>query len=372
MTIFAKRMKIAVNLLNFRSENIAGVGYFMKRIFELLNAQNTKGLSFFVFYSPQIDVRRVFAINKELNVEYKAVHKASNFLLRILYEQFVLPFKLSGYDVFYSPTPAVPVLLSRFNKKIKIIPTIHDLIPFYIKNKYTFLRGLYVRWISKACARVAHVVITVSENSRKDIVKITGIDEDKIKVVYNFIPYQILDTNTISKKYFVTVCTIEPGKNLSNLLKAFKVFLDIYDKSGFCLYIIGKNGWNYKKIYKLCADIGLQDHVVFTGYLSEDDKNLLICESMAMIYLSIYEGFGIPPLEAMYWNKPSIVSNTSSLPEVVGNSGIKCDPHNIDEIAKAMLELINNKEKYCSHIPQQLQKFDPQAQVSRFIQIITP
>jgi len=363
-------MKIVVNLLNFRSENIAGVGYYMKRIFELLDTQNTKGFSFCILQLPNIDVRHVFSINQGLDVEFREVRYVSNFFLRILYEQFVLPFKLSGCDVFYSPTPAVPILLPRFNKKIKIIPTIHDLIPFYVKKKYPFLSSLYVRWITKTSARVADTVIAVSENTRKDIIKIIGISEQKVKIVYNFIPCKTLDKSSISNNYFVTVCTIEPGKNLHNLLKAFKIYLDKYKRYDFKLYIIGKNGWNYKEIYRLCADSGLQNNVVFTGYLLEDDKNLLIRESMAMVYLSMYEGFGLPPLEAMYWNKPSIVSNTSSLPEVVGNAGILCNPLDTGEIAQAMLDIIKNKEEYCSYIPQQLQKYDPTIQISNFLQII--
>jgi len=364
-------MRIVVNLLNFRSENIAGVGYFMKRIFELLNAKNTNGLSFCVLHSPNIDAQHVFSIDQGLDVEFRAVRCASNFYFRIFYEQFVLPIVLSKCDVFYSPTAAVPVLLSRFNKKIKIIPTIHDITSFHVKNKFSFLRSIYVRWLTKASARVADIVMTVSENSRNDLVNIIGISKDKVKIVYNFIPHQALDKNSISKNYFVTVCTIEPGKNLSNLIKAFKKYLDEYAMSDFQLYIIGKYGWNYKEIYRFCSDIGLKDNVVFTGYLPEEDKNLLIRESMAMVYLSMYEGFGIPPLEAMYWNKPSIVSNTSSLPEVVGKAGILCNPLNIDEIAKAMFSIIKDKEKYCNFIPQQLQNFDPQIQIHNFLEIIT-
>ena len=364
-------MKIVVNLLNFRSENIAGVGYFMKRIFELLDARNTRGMSFHILHSPNIDVQQVFSISDELDVEYKSVKWSSSFFLRVFYEQFWLPFCLSKYDVFYSPTPAVPVLLPSINKNIKVIPTIHDLIPFFFKKKYPFLRRVYIRWITKACVRTGNIVMTVSNSTRKDIIEILGVSESKVKIVYNFIPNRMLITDCVSKKYFVTVCTIEPGKNLSNLLKGFKTYRNKYDTHGYKLFIIGKNGWNYKEIYHLCKKNGLEKDVIFTGYLSEESKDLLIRESAAMVYLSVYEGFGIPPLEAMYWNKPSIVSNVSSLPEVVGNAGIKCNPYDIEEIAEAMMSIVNDRDVFCKNIPQQLQKFDPQQQVCNFLQIIT-
>ena len=361
-------MKIIINLLNFTSENITGTGYFMKRIFELLNAQNTKEISFYIFHSSNIDVRKIFSINEQLDVTYKSVKYMTNIGLRILYEQLVLPFYLSGYEVFYSPTPAVPVLF-RFNNT-KIIATIHDLIPFYIKDKYSFIRRLYVRWITKKSAKNSDSIITVSNNSCCDIVKVLGIKEKKISIVYNFLSNRNFVKSKISKNYFITICTIEPGKNLSNLLKAFKIFKDRYDKLDFKLYIVGKKGWDYEQVFYLHTVLELQDHVIFTGYISEEEKNVLIQESMAMLYLSAYEGFGIPPLEAMYWNKPSIVSNTSSLPEVVGKAGIQCDPYNLEEIAESMARIIMEKDELCDKIPCQLRKFEPTEQVNKFLQII--
>jgi len=361
-------MKVIINLLNFNNPNIAGIGYFMKRIFELLDDQNSEGMTFYILHSPNIDVQKVFSISNELHIEFKPVQCSANIVLRILYEQFVLPFQLFGYDVFYSPTPAVPVLF-RINK-IKIIPTIPDLIPFHVKEKYPFFRRLYVRWITKKSAQNSDSIITISNNSFHDIVNILGIRKEKVNIVYCFIPNKEFIKSDISKNYFITICTIEPGKNLTNLLKAFKLFKDKYGQSDFKLYIVGKNGWGYRQIYDICEELKLQNDVIFTGYLSEEEKNKLLQESMAMLFMSTYEGFGIPPLEAMYWNKPSVVSNVSSLPEVVGEAGIKCDPYNIEEIADAMYHVIIEKDKLCSHIPNQLRKFDPQEQVKKFLEVI--
>lgn len=368
MIIFSKKTKVVVNLLNFHSENIAGVGYFIKRIFEVLDDQNTEGISFYILHSSNVDVQKIFSISKQLDTIYKPVKCSKNIILRILYEQLILPFKLSQYNIFYSPTPAVPVLFRLC--KIKIISTIHDLTPFFIKEKYSFLRRLYVCWITKKSARISDLIITVSNNSRNDIVNLLRVKKEKIHLVYNFIPHRKFVKNNVSGNYFITVCTIEPGKNLSNLLKAFKLYKEKYDHSGFKLYIVGKNGWGYKQIYHLCIELGLQDDVIFTGYLPEAQKNKLLQECMAMLYLSTYEGFGIPPLEAMYWNKPSVVSNVSSLPEVVGDAGILCDPFDLEDIAKSMARVIMDKDKLCDKISCQLKKFDPKEQVKKFLQII--
>jgi glycosyltransferase involved in cell wall biosynthesis len=363
-------MRIVINLLSFRSENIAGVGFFMKRIFELLNAENTKGLSFCVLCSDGIDVRKVFSISDEIDVEYKYFKYSKHIVLRILYEQTVIPFRLSKFDVYYSPTPAVPILLRRINKKIKIIPTIHDLIPFYIKNKYHPLQSMYVRWITRACVRHVHSLVTVSRNSRDDIVNILGVERDKIIIIYNFIPKkQYVKTNTF-KDYFVAVSTISPGRNMSNMLKAFKLFKEKYNKPDFKLYIIGRKEYGYKELMRQQAELGLQNDVVFTGYIPEDEKDSFVKESAAMLYLSFYEGFGIPPLEAMYWNKPSVVSNVSSLPEVVGNAGVLCDPHKVEEIADSMMRVIKDREYYCALLPSQIDKFNPREQVNKFLEVL--
>ena len=340
----------------------------MKRIFELLDVNNTEGMKFTIIHSPKIDVQKVFSINNQLHIEYKSVKCSTNIVLRILYEQFILPFKLFEYNVFYSPTPAVPVLF-RMNK-IKIISTIPDLIPFQVREKYPFLRRLYICWITKKCTKYSDSIITISNNSFHDIVNILNVKKEKINIVYCFIPNQEYIKSEISKNYFITICTIEPGKNITNLLKAFKIFKEKYDKTDFKLYIVGKNGWGYCQIYDICEELELQNDVIFTGYLSEEDKNKLLKESMAMLYISTYEGFGLPPLEAMYWDKPSVVSNVSSLPEVVGEAGIKCDPHNLEEIADAMSRVIFEKEKLCSNIPYQLKKFDPQKQIEKFLEVI--
>jgi glycosyltransferase involved in cell wall biosynthesis len=363
-------MKIVINLLSFRSENIAGVGFFMKRLFELLNGENTKGLSFCILCSPNINVKEVFSISDEINVEYKSFKYSKHIVLRILYEQIIVPFRLSKFDVYYSPTPVVPVFLHIINKKIKIIPTIHDLIPFYIKNKYGPLQSIYVRWITRRCVRHIHSLVTVSRNSREDIVNILGVERNKIKIVYNFIPKRQYFKNEIFKNYFVTVSTISPGRNISNLLKAFKLFREKYNKPDFKLYIIGKKKYGYEELLRQQAELGLQNGVIFTGYIPEDEKNSFIKESAAMLYLSFYEGFGIPPLEAMYWNKPSVVSNRSSLPEVVGGAGILCDPYNVEEIADSMMRIIIDREYYCALLPSQIGRFNPSEQVNKFLEVL--
>jgi glycosyltransferase involved in cell wall biosynthesis len=290
----------------------------------------------------------------------------------VLFEQLALPFYLiNKKSIFYSPTPSIPLFAKFLNKKNIFISTIHDMIPFRVENKYSFFRSIYVKILSKKSAQISDKVITVSEFSKKDIAEIAGVELSKIDVIYNFIPELNLVSNTVSEPYFVTVCTIEPGKNIENMILGFKKF--ITNNYGFEFYkykIIGQFGWNYNEIIALLKNLKLEGKVEFTGYLSDIEKNNLLKNCTGMIYLSKYEGFGIPPLEAMYFNKISIVSNTSSLPEVVGKAGIVQDPGDTDLLAENLKILINDSESYREHLESQLNKFNPSQQILNFSNIL--
>lgn len=367
--------KLIINLLNFNNEKLAGVGYFFKRIISNVdfNEKRWENYSAIVILSNyNVNPIDLFGINECPKIKVIKVPFVGNFLIRILYEQLLLPILLiRSRGVFYSPTPAVPLLSRFFNRKILILPTIHDMIPFRVRNKYSFLRGIYIRFLSRMSARVGNRIITVSEYSRKDISDLADIKITKIDVVYNFIPETEFSSNSPTLKYFITVCTIEPGKNIENMIRGFHKFIlgdDLY--ADYKYKIVGQFGWNYHSILSIVRLLNLEDKVEFTGYLSDSEKNNLIKNSCGMIYLSKYEGFGIPPLEAMYFNKISIVSNMSSLPEVVGEAGIIQDPENVDLLAENLKVMVHSPETYTNSIIRQLKKFDAKEQIERFENVI--
>lgn len=143
----------------------------------------------------------------------------------------------------------------------------------------------------------------------------------------------------INEKYFLYLGTIEPRKNLERLIKAYAKLVSRH-KDVPQLVLAGGKGWYYDDIFQMIDTCHLKEQVVFTGYVDQKDSPLLMSGAMAFVFPSLYEGFGMPPLEAMACGTPVITSKTSSLPEVVGDAGILVDPENVDEICEAMEKMM--------------------------------
>lgn len=369
-------MKLYINLINFNSDKLAGVGYFFKRIISNIDFEDEKWGKFdevILLSNRKVDCFDLFSVKRNKKIKVVNIPFVHNFIFRILFEQFLLPFYLStNKNVFYSPTPSIPILGKIFNKKNILIPTIHDLIPFVVENKYSYFRTIYVKMLSKKAAQISDKIITVSEYSKKDIMKYTSVANSKIGVVYNFIPELSFKYSDNAQPYFVTICTIEPGKNIETMILGFDKFLKKNEKySNYKYIIVGQFGWNYSSILRLITELKLENNIQFTGYLEDEQKKMILQNCTGMIYLSKYEGFGIPPLEAMYYGKVSIVSNTSSLPEVVGKAGIIQDPDDAELLRENLERLVNNSSDFVLEIPNQLENFNPQLQILKFSNIIT-
>jgi glycosyltransferase involved in cell wall biosynthesis len=366
-----KRKKLAINFLNFSDHQIAGAAIFGRNLTRGWLATDTSGYDIYIFHAANIDIKELFGLPTLSNIRYVGVSLTS-FWARIFYEQVVFPFKLMGFDIYFAPTPVMPLISAYVNRGLQHIVTIHDMIPFFVKDKYGKGRSHYVKFISVYGAKLANEVITVSENSKKDITDLAGIDPGKITVIYNFMP-ELTKTGNISyQPFFISISTIEPGKNIENTLKGFKLFLERTKKPGFKFYWVGKIGWGYSaaNLSSMIKALGLEESFVLLGYVNDDQKTELLSQCCAMIYLSHYEGFGLPVLEALYYNKPAVVSNTSSLPEVIGQAGILCDKENAADIADAMVRITEQLDTYIGEIPSQLKKFGEGAQVEKFIKIL--
>ena len=366
-----KRKKLAINFLNFSDHQIAGAAIFARNLTKGWLGTDTSRYDIYIFHAANIDIKQLFALPTLLNIRYVSV-SVKSFWARILYEQVVYPFKLMGFDIYFAPTPVMPLISAYINRGLKHIITIHDMIPFFVKDKYGKGRSHYVKFISVYGAKLADDVITVSENSKKDITDLAGIDSQKITVIYNFMPELTKPGEISYEPFFLTISTIEPGKNIENTLKGFKLFLDRTNKTGFKFYWIGKIGWGYSPsiLNSMISSLGLEKCFLLLGYVNDEQKSELLSKCCAMIYLSHYEGFGLPVLEALYYNKPAVVSNTSSLPEVIGRAGILCDKENVKDIADALVKVTEQRDTYIEEIPGQLKKFSEFAQVEKFVKIL--
>jgi glycosyltransferase involved in cell wall biosynthesis len=363
------RKRIFIDLLNISTKEIAGVGVFARNLLQLWFKPDVMMHHVTAFSSDIIEPEKVlgFHASDQVVVERIAVRHV---LARFLFQQIILPFKLRDYDLYYNPALGIPFLATIISPKTKLIVTIHDMIPFFFKAKYSPSRAFLVKKMSICAARAAHHVITVSENSKKDIIDITNVKPGKVTVVYNVSPYQFNPVKD-HKDYFVCISTIEPGKNLEKTMSSFRRFLTT---TGFDyhFYWLGRIGWVYTKadLDRLLADNKLEGRFHFVGYVDEKTKKKYISESAAIVYLSHYEGFGLPVIEGMAFNKPAVVSNNSSLPEVVGNAGVVCDATDDEAISQALRKVLEQRESFVSNIPDQLRKFDAHRQLGIFLTTI--
>jgi glycosyltransferase involved in cell wall biosynthesis len=365
------RKKITVNLLNFIDDQLAGAGVFTRNLFLVSLPQLLEEFDI-ECYASTADVAKIFHLPAHPRLTVIVKRSCSAILRRIFFEQFVLPFKLSRTDIYFCPTPVLPFFVRVINPKCRTVITIHDMIPFLVPNKYGRVRGFYVKWLSKLGAKFAHHVITVSENSKTDICDIADVSPNKITVVYNFIPGSSPPAHGQHANYFLSISTIEPGKNIEGTLRAFHNARKKESMKDFRFYWIGKLGWGYtlQEVEALISSYGLADHFFLTGFVSTEKKAEMMRDCTAMVYLSHYEGFGLPVLEALFHHKPAVVSNTSSLPEVLGKAGVVCSLTDEEGIALALEEIVLNRSRYIQQIPEQLRKFDAAVQGNKFCALI--
>jgi glycosyltransferase involved in cell wall biosynthesis len=268
-----------------------------------------------------------------------------------------IPYALKKYQIglFHSVQPFYQDFLPFYvNTGVKKVLTIHDLSTLLFPETHTALSVRLINFIIKTTKGRSDRIITDSENSRRDLVKYLHIPDDKISVIHNaageqFRPITLRDSEKqrLEQKYGIPgpfllfVGTLEPRKNIPGLLKAYRRVRSrgIPHK----LVIAGNKGWKYQEIFALVESLNLRNDVIFTGYVPDPDLVLLYNLADVFLYPSLYEGFGLPPLEAMACGTPVISSDVSSIPEVVGKAGILVDPTSTDRIADAIETLVRDE-----------------------------
>lgn len=275
-------------------------------------------------------------------------------------------------DILFVPAHTLPLIRK---PRLKTLMTVHDLGAEYLPQMHKLKQRLYLNWITSFQLKTATKLIAVSDATKKDLIDKVGIYEKKIEIIYegvdqNFfhktkgdILSNILKSYDIEEgKYFLFVGTIQPRKNLVNLIKAFKGFLNLTSVSSsrkrgsgdmdppfqgddeVKLVLAGDKGWLSEDIFTLPTKLGIESYVIFLGRVPDKDLPSLYSGAKAFVYPSLYEGFGLPILEAMSCGCPVITSNRSSLPEVVGHAGILVDPNKIDQILEAFVRVAENKD----------------------------
>ncbi len=252
-------------------------------------------------------------------------------------------------DALFVPSHVTPFIHPR-----KTFVTVHGLEYEKMPEAYSFLGRLYMRWSIKFSCRWATRIIAVSENTKKDLVALYKIPAEKIEVVYEGvsekfqIPNSKLQINSKFKiqnsKFFLFIGRLENRKNIVGMIRAFRILKERYNLP-HKLVLAGKFGYGEKEIHEeLRAGKYIED-IVFLGFISDEEKRTIIEKAEVFLFPTFYEGFGLPILEAQALGVPVVASNTSSLPEVGGESVSYCDPSEPISIAEAIMSIIGDEAR---------------------------
>lgn len=269
-------------------------------------------------------------------------------------------------DILFVPSHTLPIIRKL---GLKTLITVHDLGAQYLPQTHQLKQRLYLNFMTYYQLKSATGIIAVSQATKKDLIKKVGIDPKKITVIYEGYDkelYQPLPLQqSILQKYqlkpnsfFLFVGTIQPRKNLTRLIQAFANYLKISSTQDK-LVLIGSKGWLSDEIYTLPKQLNIETRVLFLGYIKDKELPYFYSGAKALLFPSLFEGFGIPILEAMACGCPVLTSNISSMPEVAGNGAILVDPYSINAIANGIKDITKpqTRAKLIKMGFQQIKKF---------------
>lgn len=351
-------MKIGVDARAARWYRGTGIGTYTYQI--IYNICKLDKINTYTYFLPDNN-NSDLDLNKNINVNVIDDRSKDTF-----WEDVYIPNVISdmSIDVYFVPQNGIGL---PSEKNCKFFITLHDVIPYKMPETVgpQYLE-IYLREIPKLLNRVDGI-ITVSNYSKEDISKTLGFDESKIHVTHlaaeDF--YYPMDKETcmsfvkrnygIEEDFILYVGGFSPRKNIKGIIQAFSLLKEKY-KSPIKLVILGKKGRSYYDYRDLAYKLNLKDDVVFTGYVPVEELPIFYNAAKIFIYPSFYEGFGLPPLEAMACGTPTIASNKTSIPEVLGDDALYIDPYDVDDIKEKMLLLLSDQNLYNKMILKSLKR----------------
>ena len=337
-------MKIAVNTRLLLKDKLEGIGWVAYECLRRI-VKNHPEVEFYFIFDREYDEKFIFADNVKPVVLFPP---ARHPFLYIAYFEFAVTRYLRKLKPdLYLSTDAYLSLRS----KTKQLAVFHDInFEHFPQDLPKIHLWHYKRYFPKY-AKKADRILTVSEFSKKDICECYGISPEKIDVAYNganeiFTPVtedvqnQIRNKYSEGKPYFMFVGSLHPRKNLARLFTAFDIFKK-RNNNDIKLVIVGNKKWWTEPIKNAYDAMTHKDDVMFAGRLSAEDLHLVTASALASVYVSYFEGFGIPIVESFKCDTPVITSNVTSMPEVAGDAAILVDPFSEKSIADAMEEVLN-------------------------------
>lgn len=323
----------------------AGVSVYIEQLVRhLLNSPTAKADRWTVYAPPGVMHARI-AVSAQVQLRISRL-PTTHPLARIVWEQIVAPPVLlrDRPDVLFCPLNVVPLLAT-----CPTVVTIHDLA-FLRFNLHRPAKRRYLSVLTRLSARRAAQIITVSEFTRREVLDLLKVAPERVTAIPNGRDprYAPLSTAQIERfradkqlppRFLLFVGTLEPRKNVATLIRAYaqaKTELDLP------LLIGGGKGWLYDDIFALVRELGLEQDVRFTGFIAGEDLPAYYAAATVLVYPSLYEGFGFPPLEAMATGTPVIVSDAGSLVEVVGDAALIVPALDVDGLARALIRITHD------------------------------
>lgn len=336
-------MKILVDFSQIPCQKV-GVGVYACETFKRILAMNSEDEFYIVLQNDDKDLEKIFPEAHKIFVS-SCIFRI--FIFRFLLEQIYIPYLCLKYkiDIIHSLHYSFPLLCYW----VKRIVTIHDLTFFIYPEVHTWVKRYFFRYFIVLACRISDVIICVSESTRNDLSKYINNVKAEVYVVplaVSTLGISEGDVKSVRSKYGIVsdyilfIGTLEPRKNICNLLKSFGTNDNL--SSNYQLVLVGKKGWYYQSIFDMIHQLNIEKSVILTGFVTEKEKFSLLSAASVFVYPSIYEGFGLPVLEAIGYGIPTVTSNVSSLPEVAGDAAILVNPNKVEDLSSAIETILTN------------------------------
>ena len=343
-------MLIAVDGYEASADNRVGVGRFEVELLKGLYSVDEKNS--YRIYTPRAPKPDLPRTSKHWKYRIASFNR--------LWSQAALPFYTMidrpKPDVFFSPVHYAPRFIT-----IPLVLGIMDLSFLFFPDMFRSRDLFKLKQWTMYSVKKAKRIIAISQSTKNDILKKYHISPDKVTVIYPGITnYELrikkLKTtySKIAQKYGIVgdyilyVGTLQPRKNIVRLIEAFHLVSKRQTANGkrlLQLVIVGKKGWLYDTIFAKVKDLGIEDRVIFTGFVPDEELPILYAHATCFCLVSLYEGFGFPVLEAMKEGTPVVASNVSSLPELVADAGILVNPEDVTDIAHGIIDVLKMKDE---------------------------
>jgi len=347
-------MRIANNINELTLKRSAGVKTYTYEIVKALAKVDSKNE-----YS--LYLSRKSPTTKELADFYRWFSSSGNFKIKTIdssfpfwtYTKLPQEIRKDNPDILFMPIQSSPFF--RKPEDIKLVVTVHDLAFLIFPDYFTLKDRFLLSFHTKRAVEAADKIIAPSEATKKDIEKFYDVAKDKIEVVYHGAGVGSLSKESqkskfeLAEPYILFVGSIQPRKNIVRLIEAFeivrkgkKAFRSREKLDDIKLVICGDTGWMAEKIYKRAKESEFSKDIIFTGNVYGEELNRLYRNAVIFILPSLYEGFGLPVLEAMSWGVPSIVSDNSSLREIASDAALYVDAEDSSDIAEKLSAFLSN------------------------------